>query len=210
MQCFKQLGKNNSKYDYSYNWIKAIRQMEAKDGGMALNETINEETLFSDTPNNIDVHMLKNTEYGAAALLGASEYGKQGNPKTTDIYTTRRMDKGNTTGKDYQASTTGNVSGVYEMGYMNMYTSSTSYELVAGTLDVTSFFGSSTIDPRYYDLYDDSKNSAKLGDATAKTDVWHGGMSGLWVSSRYPGFGRGGNGTFSFYASYAGYSLRLR
>ncbi len=198
MQYFKQLGRDNSKYDYSYNWIKAIRQMEKKDGGMALNETINEETLLSDTPNNIDVHMLKNTEYGAAILLGASEYGKQGDPKTNNTSTTRRMDKGNTTGKDYQASTTGNVSGVYEIGYSSMNISKSEYEWVAGTLNANKIFRSSTIDSRYYDLYDDSENSAKPGDATLETNGWHGGSSGMWVNSHSSGFIRGGAGSFGF------------
>ena len=97
-------------------WITDIRQKESSGKCMGLNEEIDTTTGLATTKaNDIDVHLLKNTEYGAILILGASDYGKQG----TDI-TARRMDRGTTSGTDVQASTTGNKYGIYEMGYYNM------------------------------------------------------------------------------------------
>ena len=171
---------------------------------MGLKETIDtssSSTLVASDSNGIDVHLQKNTEYGAAILLGASDYGKQG----SDI-TARRMDKGSTTfGTDVQASSTGNVYGIYELGYYNMDTSQSSYEWVAGTSNVSRVFETSSIDKRYYDLYGNSVSTAKSGDATYETRTWHGSSGASWVSSSYPGFQRGYNGVF-FYNNFSGRS----
>ena len=120
--------------------------MEGSGQGLGLSEEIDTSTLLSKgASNNIDVHLQKNTEYGAVLLLGASDYGKQGATKEA-----RYMNTGATTGNDVQASTTGNKYGVYEMGYKDMNTSQSSYyEWTAGGLK--SAFGS--IAPRYRDEY---------------------------------------------------------
>ena len=60
-------------------WITAIRQLETLGGGMGLTETLNSDLSSSSGSNNIDVHMEKNTEYGALAILTVSSYG---NPNT--------------------------------------------------------------------------------------------------------------------------------
>ena len=70
-----------------------VRKMEELGGTMGLSETLNDNLTSSSTSNNIDVHMEKNTEYGALAILSASSYG---NPN--------KVEDGNTT--------TGNVTGV--------------------------------------------------------------------------------------------------
>ena len=58
------------------DWIKNIRYMEALNAGMGLQETINSTTLVpTSASNNVDVHMQKNSEYGAMAILSASSYG---------------------------------------------------------------------------------------------------------------------------------------
>ena len=57
------------------NWIIPIRQMESIGGGFGLSETINTNLTPSSGSNNIDIHMEKNTEYGAMAILSASSYG---------------------------------------------------------------------------------------------------------------------------------------
>lgn len=62
------------------SWIKAIRQMQATGGTLGLNDTIN--TNLTSSNKNMDIHMEKNTEYGAMVILSASAYG---NPnKITD------------------------------------------------------------------------------------------------------------------------------
>lgn len=130
-------------------WMRGIRQMEGSGQGLGLSENINTSTLLSTTDsNNIDVHLQKNTEYGAVLLLGASDYGKQGATKEE-----RYMNTGATIGTAKQASTTGNRYGVYEMGYADMTTSkSTAYEWTAGGLKLDAVFGGG-ISSRYFDQY---------------------------------------------------------
>lgn len=185
-----------TKSDTAANWIINIRKMENAGGGMGLKETINGTNgLATSESNNIDVHLLKNTEYGAIVLLGASDYGKQG----TDIEA-RRMDYGATSGSGVQASTTGNKYGVYELGYSNMKADSSNamYEWVAG--GGSSFL--SNIASRYIDRYP-TANVGKAGDATIENGVdfstWHTSSPyGYWASGA-GGFMRGfwNNGVFS-------------
>lgn len=75
-------------------WIKNVRKIEAPNYGMGLLESnINTTTLVPSTSNNIDAHMMKNTEYGAMVLLTKSDYGDYSN-----------------------SSTTGNSTGIYNVG----------------------------------------------------------------------------------------------
>ena len=174
-------------------WIPEIRQMESSGNGMGLKETIDTTTGLATTEtNNIDVHMLKNTEYGAIVLLGASDYGKQG-----ATINDRRMDQGAVIGANIQASTTGNRYGVYEIGYVLLETGSamyttTRFENVAGLN--TSYLPQ--IAARYINRYNYEVKSAKNGDATTETQLWHGSKYASWLSSYF--FARGGNGAFSY------------
>ena len=188
---YQSVPSGTSKKAAATEWITGIRQMESSGNGMGLKETIDTKTgLATTAANNIDVHLLKNTEYGAILLLGASDYGKQG----TDI-TARRMDTGAVSGTSAQASTTGNKYGIYEIGYYDMTTSTSSYyEWVAGG---TSTFLSG-IASRYINRYTTDKTSARAGDATVETQRWHGSSVADWVTSSRPGFVRGGGGAFSF------------
>ena len=65
-------------------WMKEIRKMETSGESLGLEETQNENLTFKEKSNKLDIHMQKNTEYGAMALLSASAYGnpeKIGNGK---------------------------------------------------------------------------------------------------------------------------------
>lgn len=149
------------KNDEAINWIINVRNMEAKNGGMGLNEVIDLTTGLSTTASNgIDVHLQKNTEYGAAILLGASDYGKQGAVGGTS--STRWMHRGSKTlvGTDIKASTTGNVTGVYDLA------NNSNYEWTAG--GGTTFL--SNIASRYIDRYE-TKGVGKAGDATIEGKV---------------------------------------
>ena len=189
---YQSVPTGNSKEATATEWITGIRQMESSGNGMGLKETIDTTTGLATTEtNNIDVHMLKNTEYGAIVLLGASDYGKQG----TDI-TARRMDTGAVTGTSAQASTTGNKYGIYEIGYISMITgNNTNYEWTAG--GGTSFL--SGIASRYINRYTTADSSARAGDATVETKNWHGSSNAYWLSVANYGFNRGYRGAFSFY-----------
>ena len=68
-------------------FIKA-RNMEAPGGVLGKQASIDQETGGeSSSSNNIDAHMCKNTEYGAAAILSVSQYGySEKVPETSGIY----------------------------------------------------------------------------------------------------------------------------
>lgn len=72
-------------------WMLQIRQMQELGGTLGRTDTINTTNLASNATD-LDIHMEKNTEYGAMAILSASAYG---NPsKINDGETTT----GNSTG----------------------------------------------------------------------------------------------------------------
>ena len=142
-------------------WMKSIRQMENVGGGFGLSETINSNLTSSSGSNNIDVHMEKNTEYGAMAILSASSYG---NPnKITNGKTTT----GNETGIVI------NLSGYTTRGY--------SYECTASTFHNTDTIAK--MHSKYRNSYYDNNGAARIGDATAETYQWHGSVSRTFGSS---------------------------
>ena len=197
---------------------------------------------------NIDSHMMKNTEWGAVAYLSRSQYGKNSavynNPYwnnnsyngsiyyspitglcgniqsySTTKYNDSNVYKYNTTeGKN--ASTTGNVYGVYDMA-------GGAWEYVAAVLSTKkssgSYYNFTNIDTKYYESYDAYDNS-KYGDAVYETSTNSGGSSSwdndysIFVEESYPVFGRGGHanagdgaGVFTFYhggGTYADFSFR--
>lgn len=98
---------NNGTKATVYNMSDAmapIRAMEGNGQVMGLTETYNGTTLkATSASNNIDVHQIKGTEWGAIALLSASQdYGKKGSG-------TNRYVVGGTN----LQTTTGNVYGMY-------------------------------------------------------------------------------------------------
>lgn len=156
------------KTDRPTNWMSNIRKMEETNGAMGLSESLNSD-LTSKESNNIDVHMMRTTEYGAIAILSASGYG---NPKTLQNSSIK--------------TTTGNKTGVYFTG--------NSWEWNAGGLQGSIFGGVNT---KYYDAYTGSSSSAKVGDAFGCSG-WHSASSSYWVDGGYPCFKRDGGGLFSF------------
>lgn len=166
------------KKDYFVNWIRNIRYMEKSGEAMGLSETFNEDLTSQSESNNIDVHFIKSTEYGAVAILSASGYG---NPQTLQESTIK--------------TTTGNKTGVYF--------SATNWENVAGGI---RGHGMETCNIRYYDAYESSsKVIIRVGDALGNATVsnpgcagWHGASYAQWVDSNNVAFLRGGAGLFSF------------
>ena len=166
-------------------WMLQIRQMESPGGALVLNETVNAIGLNSTTgSNNLDIHMEKNTEYGAMAILSASSYG---NPN--------KIASGGTT--------TGNKTGVY----INL----NQEWVAAGTLSSTSTYRQAA--SKYKDLYTTSY-VAKAGDAISETAGWHGSGASTWINNNnnsgllraYSGsvfsyYGNGGNSNYDAYYS---------
>lgn len=151
-----QANGNTGKTDSVSNWLINVRKMETAGGTLGLQDTINGTNLTSSAgkSNNLDIHMEKNTEYGAMAILSASAYGNQNKIKTGE-------------------TTTGNKSGVvmhFELG-----------EIVsAGGLSATWAFNnaSSKYKNKYYN------NQGKIGDAMDETKGWHGGNWGWFGEDR--------------------------
>ncbi len=202
---------------------------------------INVKTMFETAYNykrDNDSHMMKNTEWGAVAYLSHSKYGintevriNNNSNYITGYAATDSSDQSKypgTTGTDasvtlpyntstgYKASTTGNITGIYDM-------SGGAYEYMASLRSET--YGSSGFDAttlkaynsKYYEEYD--KNSdiyayskRILGDATGEMgpfyyyqdgddnwlhNAWYADGS-YFVQSSDPWFGRGGG---SYYYS---------
>src|SRR5574344_1857452 len=178
-------------------------------------------------------HMMKNPEWGAVAYLSASAYGKN-----SEVYINNDSNYitgcGGTTASEpattactnayasvtsYPQSTTGNISGIFDMSggafeYMAAYMSGQvgSSGLTIDTINANS---------NYFDIYNSastgtSYNYRILGDATGEMgpitsyeSSWYQDDAGFVVSSG-PWFGRGGYcsrasaaGVFNF-AAYAG------
>ena len=178
-------------------------------------------------------HMMKNTEWGAVAYLSHSKYGTNREININNNSSNRtgysalsstnqqtypgtsgdgnNYNKVYNTETGYLASTTGNISGVYDM-------SGGAHEYVAGYMSGqlgSSGFSATTLanyDSKYYDVYSSSSTMTSyqyriLGDATGEMgpfktyldgdnnsryhNSWYGDSS-YFVDSTYPWFYRGG------------------
>lgn len=171
------------------NWKDLFRNMEKQGEGMGLSETLKSDLSAESASNNIDVHMVKSTEFGAVAILSASAYGNSQTLPNSDIKTT-----------------TGNNTGVYFSGE--------NWEYVAMDFpnSINEFAIFKEVNKKYFDIYSSSNSSelAKAGDALgSKTSSnpgcnrWHKSRSVNLGSASYSRTARGGKGLFScqFYAS---------
>ena len=160
------------------DWLSAIRGMEDSNGAMGLSEKRNTDlTSTEETINNIDVHCMKSTEYGAIAILSASGYG---NPSNDTAITT----------------TTGNNTGVLVNTTQNEWVAS-----IGGTNHLSG------ANSKYYNMYEyGNGNSVKIGDALGSATVTNPGCAGWHKASGATfdnsgsgnGFLRGGGGIFSY------------
>lgn len=179
---------------------------------------------------NLNSHMIKNTEWGAVAYLSRSVYGINSevwnNPyynNTTNYSPITGLCGNETNGKDNattimsntvkyneigggNASTTGNVYGIYDMA-------GGAWEYVAGYLSeitaLTNYTTLASVDPKYKDVYAGTSsnrttnynaNTGKYGDAVYETsssgvsgtDSWDSSYS-YFPHSSSPVFLRGGH-----------------
>lgn len=168
------------------DWMINIRNMESTGGTLGLDATIGSDLLDTSTLNNLDIHMEKNTEYGAMAILSASSYGNPNIIADSD-------------------TTTGNKTGVVIK--LN------SEWVAAGAITSASIYSSAN--SRYKDNYSISY-VAKYGDSIKETEGWHGTTSGNnWlITDRASALARSlstgifsynGNGDF-YVGAYGGHS----
>ena len=137
--------------------------------------------------NESDSHMMKNIEWGAVAYLKQSNYGLG----ITDIgINSGGTITGGGTGTSYTTntsqSTTGNITGVYDM-------SGGAYEFVMGNYKKTagsSELAVSGVPAEHIDIYSGNSVAAShLGDATGETAGWYSDYAGF-VNSSTPWFQR--------------------
>lgn len=145
-------GETAAQYNMD-TWIKSIRQMESVGGGFGLSETINSNLTSSSGSNNIDVHMEKNTEYGAMAILSASSYG---NPN--------KIEDGQTT--------TGNETGIVMKINQEW--------VAAGTISLSSIY--KNVANKYKNIETETYKK-RNGDAIEETKAWHGGNNLSWIAA---------------------------
>ena len=158
--------------------------------------------LTTNGANESDSHMMKNIEWGAVAYLKQSKYGLG----ITDINISDSLDTGGGTGTSYKTntgqSTTGNITGVYDM-------SGGAWEYVMGNYNKTAGSSGLTVSAvpnGHIDIYSGTSVSAShLGDALGETAGWY-GDDASFVDSSFSWFIRGGHygynddaGVFNFY-----------
>ena len=176
---------------------------------------------------NLNSHMLKNSEWGAVAYLTESKYGRNGTEVTinnSSDYITGSAQTSSGTTNDYKstegilASSTGNVTGIYDLSggayeyVAAFYNGSTSSNL---TNNGGSFASKGGLSTEYATAYTGTTASSayKPGDATYETSEWH-DDSASFVHSNYPFFLRGGScdggsraGVF-YFGNYEGFANR--
>ncbi len=194
----------------------------------------------------LDSHMMKNTEWGALAYLSHSKYGindevrinNNSNYLTGYAATTRDSSASTSNNQPYNtetgylASTTGNITGIYDMSggsweYVAGYRSNTVGESGLTVSEINSTY------QKYIDIYPSNSSAISyskriLGDATGETGPFY--QSGSWfynnwymnfsrfVESSKPWFHRGDSlgekaGIFAFERhtgnAYSGNAARL-
>ena len=131
------------------------REMECEGGALGLNAVINMDGT-ENTTNNIDSHLIKNTEYGAVILLTASQYG-QGKYNTSNI-------------NSVASSSTGNKYGIYQLagnkweyttGILMSYKDKDTGEIKDINTSYTNVFRN-TINNKYYDIYHTEEYNTSL------------------------------------------------
>ena len=172
--------------------LKGIKVANMYSAGKLFRST---DYITSNGINQSDSHMMKNIEWGAVSYLKQSNYGLGITDITInsyDFYT------GGGSGTSYKTntgqSTTGNITGVYDM-------SGGAYEYVMGNYRKqagNSGLTVSGVPAEHIDIYSGTSVSAShLGDATGETAGWYSDSAGF-VTSGGPWFNRGG------YDNYAG------
>ena len=142
--------------------------------------------ITSNGINQSDSHMMKNIEWGAVAYLKQSIYGLG----ITDITINNNSSylTGGGTGTSYKTntgqSTTGNITGVYDMSGGAWEYAMGNYNKTAGSSGLTV----SEVPAEHIDIY---SAESHLGDATGETDGWYRDYQDFIISS-IPWFIRGG------------------
>lgn len=116
--------------------------------------------IYTNDDNNIDTHLIKNSEWGAIAYLTWSSYGAGGNISSKDSY---YIDENS--GSTY-CSTKTNTTGVYGLV-------GGAHDLVAAGPNIATYYNSSNVSTKYATVYNnDISASTIFGDAMKETMTW--------------------------------------
>jgi hypothetical protein len=137
------------------------------------------------TTTNLDCHMTKNSEWGAALLLTISAYGVGSANAVTNT----------------SSSSTGNASGVYQLTSGWQWTAA---YYTGGNAVGSNFL--KTLDSKYVDKYDATSlidynsnySASKIKGDALFAKGFLGSTSASWPGSGNPVFVRGGSGWFGF------------
>ena len=151
----------------------------------------------------LNSHMLKNSEWGAVAYLTESKYGRNGTEITKNGNSSYITANGNIE-ENVNQSSTGNVTGIYDLsGGVSEYVAS--YYNGSNSLTNGNSFASNNGDSNEFaTAYSETTESTgyKQGDATYETSGWNGNYN-IFINSTMPFFMRGGfrgyNNTGVFY-----------
>ena len=181
----------------SSQFFSFIRQMESSTGPMGLNAEIDSSTgAETSQSNGIDVHMIKNTEWGAVTLLMDSDFGAKAAGTGTSLAENVRSTTGNATGVYEMYSGWEYVAGVYE----NMTSQTYRANLYNAIHD-----GANLKPSKYVNAYSNPTDvntdysGQKPGDATGETARWKSASYAGFVTSDYPVFLRGDSSAFHFF-----------
>lgn len=122
-------------------FINGAREMECENGALGFNEELNEDLTYKGQSNGIDMHMMRNTEYGAILILSASGYGNPNNDMSCWI------SSGNDTGVVYTdyVSTAGFITGTFpniNTIYYDNYTGDGDSAKIGDATDICDWHGS--------------------------------------------------------------------
>ena len=137
--------------------------------------------------NNIDTHLMKNSEWGAVAYLTHSKYGcGASNVAKASSYYIKNSDNEGCSAPEY--SSTNNYTGIYGLnGGAN--------EIVAAGVDVTNYDNFENISNKYATIYTTeeitSTKNIIYGDAMSKTSGWNGNDAAKIITEV---IARGGDG----------------
>ncbi len=186
------------------------------------------ENLYMNNSDKIDSHLIKNSEWSAVAYLASSLYGKNsevlpnnyskqitgcganvgsvgGNSACLNSY-------GTVLSNEYNSSTTGNISGVFDMSGCLWERTMGLQKNSLGEIDY-SLSGFTSLNPKYYDLYEHSTSGNQYGNsgygqAISETAGWYGdyatitnGSTNHWTLRSGDQNGGTSSGLFAFMTS---------
>ncbi len=159
----------------------------------------NFENLYMNNSDKIDSHVIKNSEWAAIAYLSSSLYGKNSeilpnnyssqitgcgaNVGSVGGTNTCLNSYGTVLSNEYNSSTTGNISGVFDMSGCLWERTMGIQKNSLGEIDFSSS-GFTDLNPKYYDIYEHSTAgnqyiNSGYGQAISETAGWYGDYSSI-------------------------------